>query len=269
MAVFCAVSSLGIGTAAAQERPPEAAEHRSRATADAQRPFVTARARTLPRRAVRIEAGASFTSGTRLPLSGLGGDLLTARGGLAVGLADGVEARLEGVGWQHLSIEEADDTAPLAQALELEGDGTRDAADPALALRVRLGRAAEAPLQTGVQVGVGLPVAGNESGLGRDVTDASAALLVAWRRGDLDVGAEAAFLILGSPIRAGEQDDQGRIGLVAELAAVPDRLVVGGEVRTSFGDEDVGNEILTELAFGSRARLGAFWADAAYRRARA
>ena len=280
-----------------------------------ERPFGTARAATLPRGVVRVAPGARITFDRRLPLSGLTGDLLEIQASVAAGLADRVEARLEGVVWQRMSIAAIDSGAPLAGALEVDDGSTRDAGDLVLGVRVRLtgepqrgapeasaartrgvdaaiasppaaqtassGAAASPPrssadrvsaarlpgdLSVAVQLGVRLPVAGNESGLGRDVTDVAAALLVGWRRPPWRVGAEAGFAILGSPTHAAAQNDQARLGLLAELEPEGRGFALGVEARTAFGDEGPGNELETELVGGGRFRVGGLWTDLAYRR---
>jgi hypothetical protein len=231
-----------------------------------ERPFAAGRPWTLEAGALRVESGLRFTFGRRLPLSGLSGDLLEVQAGVGVGLSDRVEGRVEGVAWQRMSVSAVDSSAPLAHDLELDGESARDAGDVTLATRVRLTGSRSGRLASALQLGIRLPVAGNESGLGRDVTDASAAFLLGWRTGPLRLGAEAAFAILGSPTRAAAQNDQGQLALLAELEPVGGRFALGVEARTGFGDEGVGNEIATEVVGGGRVRIASFWADLAYRR---
>ncbi len=212
-----------------------------------------------------MEGGLRLWADRRIPLSGLRGDLLEIQAGVIVGLAPGIEARVEGVGWQRLAIEGRDPTAPRAADLDVEGSSTSDAADATLSTRIRLA-GADGPLTTALQVGVRLPNAGNESGLGRDETDVLASLLAGWRRGALRLAAEAGVAILGSPTHDAAQTDQGRLGLLVELEPASARAAFGAEVRRSFGDESPGNELATELAVGGRVRLASVWADLAYRR---
>lgn len=257
---------------AAQSSPGEGAgaggPGATRPLVPAERPFTTGRASTLPDGLVRLEGGARFTFDRRLPLSGLAGDLLELEAGLALGLGDRVEARIEGVAWQRMEVATLDPGAPLAGEVDLQGDDdAQDAGDFTLATRVRLAGDPSRGLASAVQVGVRLPIAGNESGLGRDVTDAAAALLVGWRGGLVRLGAEAGFAILGSPERRAAQEDQGRLGLVAELEPPGGSFALGLEARTAFGDEGPGNELTTELVAGGRLRLASLWADLAYRRA--
>ncbi|MBA2565540.1 MAG: hypothetical protein H0V09_08985 [Gemmatimonadetes bacterium] len=229
------------------------------------------------------------------------GDLLEVQAGVVLGLAERVEARVEGVAWQHMAISNVEPDAPLAPALELHGEGTQDAGDFTISTRVRLGGArdrdaarkagagarddvrdrgagaeeavrevdviagGEDGVGTALGVAVRLPIAGNESGLGRDVADVDASLATSWRRGPLRVTGEAGFAILGSPTRAAAQNDQGRLALLAEIEPPGGRFELGVEARTAFGDEGPGNEIVTELAAGGRARVGGVWADLAYR----
>ena len=232
--------------------------------ADAQeRPFTTPRPWTQEPGTVRLEAGATITAGRRIPVSGLRGDLLELPAAMVVGLASGVEARVEGVAWQRMSVEGVDTTAALAEELGLDGGSTQDAGDFTVAARVRLLRYASG--QAALQAGVRLPIAGNESGLGRDVTDFSASLLVGHHRGPLLASAEAGFAILGSPTRTAAQNDQVRLGALVELAPPGASYAAGVEGRTAFGDEGIGNEIVPELAAGGRVRVGTVWLDGALR----
>lgn len=230
-----------------------------------ERPFTTARPWTLAPGAVRVETGARMAFDREIPLSGLTGDLFELRATAIVGIASGVEGRIEGAGWQRMEVESRDPSAPFADKLDFDDASTSDATDVTLAARLRLA-GADAPLTTALQIGVRLPNAGNESGLGRDVTDALASLLAGWRSGPLSVAAEAGFAILGSPTQRAAQNDQGWLGLLIEVEPEAERLAVGAEVRRSFGDEAPGNELETELAVGGRVRLGGLWADLAYRR---
>jgi hypothetical protein len=156
-----------------------------------------------------------------------------------------------------------DTTAALAEELGLDGGSTQDAGDFTVAARVRLLRYASG--QAALQAGVRLPIAGNESGLGRDVTDFSASLLVGHQRGPLLASAEAGFAILGSPTRTAAQNDQVRLGALVELAPPGASWAAGVEGRTAFGDEGIGNEIVPELAAGGRVRVGTVWLDGALR----
>ncbi len=230
-----------------------------------ERPFTTPRPWTLAPGAVRVETGARLAFKSEIPLSGLTGDLLELRATAGVGIAAGVEGRIEGAGWQRMEVESRDPSAPFADKLDVDDSSTGDVTDVTLAARLRLAGADE-PLTAALQLGVRLPNAGNESGLGRDVTDALASLLAGCRSGPLRVAAEAGFAILGSPTRRASQNDQGRLGLLVEVEPRAERLAVGAEVRRSFGDEGPGNELETELALGGRVRLAGLWVDLAYRR---
>jgi hypothetical protein len=228
-----------------------------------ERPFTIPRPWTQEPGTVRLEAGASLTPDRRIPLSGIRGDLLEIPAALIVGLASGVEARVEGVAWQRMSVESVDTTAALAEALALDGGSTQDAGDFSVAARVRLLRTGSS--QAALQAGVRLPLAGNESGLGRDVTDFAASLLAGHRRGALRLAGEAGFAILGSPTRTAAQNDQVRLGALVEIAPPEAAYAVGLEGRTAFGDEGIGNEIVPEAAAGGRLRVGTVWLDGALR----
>lgn len=231
-----------------------------------ERPFTTARASTLGAGALRVDTGLRLTFDRHLPLSGLSGDLLEIQASVGFGLADRVEGRVEGVAWQHMSISSVDETAPLARELELEGTSTRDAGDVTLATRVQLTGSSQARLASAVQFGMRLPIAGNESGLGRDVTDVFAAVLGGWRSGRWRVAGEMAFAILGSPTRAAAQNDQGQLALLVEFQPRAGGVVLGMEGRTGFGDEGAGNELASELGAGARVRITSLWVDLSYRR---
>ena len=228
-----------------------------------ERPFTTPRPWTQEPGTLRLEAGASLTPDRRIPLSGLRGDLLEIPAALVVGLASGVEARVEGVAWQRMSVERVDTTAALAEELGLDGESTQDAGDFSVGARVRLLRTGS--WQAALQAGVRLPIAGNESGLGRDVTDFAASLLAGRRRGALRLAGEAGFAILGSPTRTAAQNDQVRLGALVEIAPPDAGYAVGVEGRTAFGDEGIGNEIVPEAAAGGRLRVGTVWLDGALR----
>jgi hypothetical protein len=237
----------------------------SRSVHAQERPFSLPRPWTAESGTVRAEVGLRGWSDREIPLSGLRGDLLEVQAGVIIGLASGIEARVEGVGWQRLAIESRDQTAPRADDVDADGSSTSDATDAILSTRVRLAGAG-GPLTAAIQVGVRLPNAGNESGLGRDETDLSVSLLAGWQEHALRVAGEAGFAILGSPTHAAAQDDQGRLGLLIEIEPAGGRFAWGAEVRRSFGDASPGNELVTELAAGGRVRLASVWTDLAYRR---
>jgi hypothetical protein len=248
-AVLAVISTLGPAPASGQERP-----------------FVTPRASVLEAGVVRVESGARFTLDRDIPLSGLRGDHLELQTAVIIRLGERVEGRVEGVPWQRMSVSRVDSGAPLARELELDGSTTNDAGDFTLATRVLIAGTSNSSVRGAVQVGVRLPNAGNESGLGRDVTDALGSVLIGAQRGSLAVSAEAGFAIFGNPTSAAAQNDQGRLGLVLELEPEGANFALGIEGRTAFGHVGPGNEIVPELAAGGRLRIGPAWADLSYRR---
>jgi hypothetical protein len=201
------------------------------------------------------------------PVSGLVGNRLSAPTfGVSVGLSSIAEVQLDWGFYQRLSVTERRD-APLSEILDFSGTQTTDVEDLVLATKVRLVTEAASRPALGLRFATKLPNASNESGLGHDMTDFFAALLVAKTVQSVRVVGNAGVAILGDPTSAvPEQNDLLTFGLSVARALTTAAEVVGevnGRLNLAEGDPDPGAENRAVMRLGGRYTRGPVRIDAA------
>jgi hypothetical protein len=232
-----------------------------------QRPLVTEDPETIGAGRVLVEAGLDLEREVFYPVSGLEGNRLSLPTvGVSVGLSSIAEIQLDGGLYQRLAVSERR-AAPLASLLDFSGDHTTDVEDLVLAMKVRLFTEAAARPAMGLRFATKLPNASNESGLGHDMTDFFASLLVAKTVQSIRVVGNAGVAILGDPTAAiPEQNDLLTFGVsVARAMTTAAELVgeINGRLNLANGDPDPGSENRAVMRLGGRYTRGAMRVDAA------
>jgi len=231
-----------------------------------QRPLVTEDPETIGAGRILIEAGLVLERDVTYPVSGLTGNRMSFPTiGVSVGVGSIAEIQVDGGLYQKLRVTESR-PAPLSGALDFDGDETTDVEDLVLATKLRLfGEAGRRPA-IGLRLATKLPTAGNESGLGHDLTDFHASLLIAKTVQSVRVVTNAGVAILGDPTAVvPEQNDLLIYGL-SVARAMTTAVEVVGEIngRVNFADiPDPGAENRAVFRFGARYTRGPVRVDAA------
>lgn len=194
-----------------------------------QRPLVTEDPETIGSGRLLIEAGIDYERDVVLPVSGLRGNLTTAPTlGFSFGVSSIAEVQIDGGLYQRLDITDRR-AAPFAPILHIAPDAVRttDVEDLHVATKVRVvSESAHRPAM-GLRFVTRLPNASNESGLGRDVQDFTASVLVGKTIESVRIVANAGFQILGDPTKAARQDDLVVFSLSLARAVTAGAEVVG------------------------------------------
>jgi hypothetical protein len=225
-----------------------------------QRPLVTEDAETIGAGRVLIEAGLDLERDVFYPVSGLIGNRVSVPTfGVSFGLSSIAEVQLDWGLYQRLSVTERR-RAPLSQILDFSGTRTSDVEDLVLATKVRLVTEAARRVALGLRFATKLPNASNESGLGHDMTDFFASLLVAKTVQSIRVVGNAGVAILGDPTsNVPEQNDLLTYGLSVARALTTAAEVVGeinGRLNMANGDPDPGAENRAVMRLGGRYTRG-------------
>jgi hypothetical protein len=224
-----------------------------------QRPLVTEDPETIGAGRVLIEGGISLERDIFYPVSGLRGHRFTVPTlGVSVGVSSIAEIQIDGGFYQQLDIVERRD-APLSDLLDFEGDRTTDVEDLVIGMKVRLfGETAGRPA-LGIRFVTKMPNASNEAGLGHDVMDAFASLLVAKTVQSVRIVGNAGVAILGDPTSdIPEQNDLITFG-VSVARAMTTSMELVGEINGRFNVADVpdpGAENRAVMRFGGRYTRG-------------
>jgi hypothetical protein len=231
-----------------------------------QRPLATEDPETIGAGRVLIEAGLDVERDVFYPVSGLVGNRLSVPTfGVSIGLSSIAEIQLDGGFYQRLSITERR-PAPLSEILDFSGTRTSDIEDLVLATKVRLLTEAPGRPALGLRFATKLPNASNESGLGHDMTDFFASLLVAKTVQSVRVVGNAGVAILGDPTSvAPEQNDLLTFGVSVARAMTTAAEVVGeinGRLHIANGDPDPGAENRAVMRLGGRYTRGPVRFDA-------
>ena len=232
-----------------------------------QRPLVTEDAETIGAGRMLIEAGFDLERDVLYPVSGLEGDRLSVPTfGVSIGLSSFAELQLDGGVYQRLDIVERRE-APLSSLLDFDGDRTSDVEDFVLATKIRLFSEAPGRPAMGLRFATKLPNASNEAGLGTDMTDFFASLLVAKTIQSIRVVGNGGIAILGDPTSSvPEQNDLVTFGLsVARALTVATELVgeINGRLNFVEGEPDPGAENRAVMRLGGRYTRGTVRVDAA------
>jgi hypothetical protein len=192
-----------------------------------QRPLVTEDPETIGAGRILIEGGLDYERDVYLPLSGLSGHLLSVPTlGVSIGVSSIAEIQLDGGVYQQLEITDQTD-APLTPLLEISGTRTTSVRDALIGTKVRLMSETAGRPALGLRFATRLPNASNESGLGRDTTDFTAALLVGKTVQSVRLVGNVGVLILEDPTEAAQQDDLLTFGLSFARALAEGFEVVG------------------------------------------
>jgi hypothetical protein len=232
-----------------------------------QRPLVTEDPETIGAGRILLEVGFNLEHDVFYPVSGLGGNRLVLPAlGVSFGIGSIAEVQLDGSPYQRLSVTERR-SAPLAGIVDLDGDSTSDVDDLVLATKIRIVPEAPQRPALGLRFATQLPNASNESGLGHDVTNFFASLLVAKTVQSFRVVGNAGVAILGDPTaRVPEQNDLFTYGLsVARAVTTEGELVaeINGRWNMIEGIADPGAENRASIRLGGRYTSGAVRGDAA------
>jgi hypothetical protein len=232
-----------------------------------QRPLVTEDPETIGAGRLLLEAGVNLEHDVLFPVSGLRGNRVALPTfGVSVGVSSIAEIQLDGSPYQRLSIRERR-AAPLAGLVTETADSTSDVEDLVIATKVRLVSETTGRPALGLRFATQLPNASNESGLGLDITNFFASLLVGKTVQSIRVVGNAGVAILGDPTALRpEQNDLLTYGLsVARAVSAEAELVaeVNGRWNTANSPADAGAENRASLRIGGRYTRGAVRADAA------
>jgi hypothetical protein len=231
-----------------------------------QRPLITEDPETVGGGRVLLEAGIDLERDVFYPVSGLRGNRIAfPTMSISVGLSSIAEFQIDGAFYQRLNVTERR-PAPLSELLDFDGDESTDADDFVVATKLRLLSETAARPAVGLRLATKLPMVSNESGLGTDLTDFFASLLMAKTVQSIRVVGNAGVAILGDPTSAvPEQNDLLTLGFsVARAMTTAAELV--GEVngRVNFTDEpDPGAETRATIRLGGRYTRGPVRVDAA------
>jgi hypothetical protein len=231
-----------------------------------QRPLVTEDPETIGAGRLLLESGFDVEWDVSYPVSGLSGDRFSVPTlGVSIGLSSIAEIQIDGGFYQRLSITDRQ-TAPLSGLLDFTDDDTSDFEDFVLATKVRLVGESGARPALGLRVATKLPNASNESGLGHDLTDFFASLLIGKTVRSVRVVGNAGVAILGDPTSdVPEQNDLMTYGLsVARAMTTAAELVgeVNGRANFANGESDPGAESRAVIRLGGRYTRGAMRVDA-------
>lgn len=233
-----------------------------------QRPLVTEDPEVIGPGRLLVEGGVSFDRDLLYPVSGLRGDRLSVPTvGISVGLSSIAELQIDGGFYQRLDIKERLMRAPLDFLLNIDGDRTHDVEDVVLATKIRLfGETPGARPAVGLRFATKLPNASNEAGLGTDMTDFFASLLVAKTIQSVRFVGNAGVAILGDPTATvPEQNDLMTFGMsIARAMTTAAELVgeINGQLNLGTDDPDAGSENRAVMRLGGRYTRGTVRVDA-------
>jgi len=233
-----------------------------------QRPLVTEDPEVIGAGRMLLEGGVDVERDVHYPLSGLEGDRLSVPTfGVSVGLSSIAEFQIDWGLHQRLNITDRDEDAPLAHLLTADGDSTSDVEDVVLATKIRLfGETATGRPAVGLRFATKLPNASNEAGLGTDMTDFFASLLVAKTIQSIRVVGNGGVAILGDAgASAPGQHDLFTFGLsVARALTTAAELVgeVNGRLNLGTDDPEPGGENRSVVRLGARYTRGTVRIDA-------
>lgn len=239
----------------------------STSAAAQQRPLLTEDPETIGGGRILIEAGIDSERGVFYPTSGLEGDRLVAPTfGISIGLSSIAELQIDGGFYQRLRVTDRRD-APLAGVIDFEGDETTDVEDFVVATKLRLMSEGTTRPSLGLRLATKLPNSSNESGLGTDMTDFFATLLVAKTVESVRVVGNAGLAIIGDPTAdVPEQNDLLTFG-VSVARAMTDAAELVGEINGRLnvrGDTpDPGAENRAVMRLGGRYTRGPVRLDGA------
>lgn len=233
-----------------------------------QRPLVTEDPEVIGAGRLLLEGGLDVERDVFYPLSGLEGNRLAVPTiGMSVGLSSIAEFQIDWGLYQRLSITERRTDAPLASLVTATGDQTSDVDDLVLATKIRLfGETPAGRPAVGLRFATKLPNASNEAGLGSDMTDFFASLLVAKTIQSFRVVGNGGLAIVGDAAALEPaQHDLLTFGLSVARAVTPAAEFVGeinGRLNVGSDDPAPGGENRAVMRFGARYTRGTVRVDA-------
>lgn len=191
-----------------------------------QRPLVTEDPETIGQGRVLLEAGLLHLRGVEYPVFGLEGNRLhVPTVGVSIGLGSIVELQIDG-GYSLFDVSRRGD-GPLAPNLRIAGDSVSEADDIVVATKIRVVEETLARPGIGVRLATKLPVSSNETGLGTDMTDFSATLLVAKTVESVRIVGNVGVGVVGDPTLLAAQNDPLVFSVSVARALLPGFEVVG------------------------------------------
>lgn len=233
-----------------------------------QRPLVTEDPEVIGAGRILLEGGIGLERDVSYPLSGLEGDRLALPTfGISVGFSSIAELQIDWGMYQRLDITARDENAPLAGLLTVDGDQTSDVGDLVLGTKIRLfGETATGRPAVGLRFATKLPNAGNDTGLGTDMTDFFASLLVAKTVESVRVVGNAGVALIGDAAALEPaQHDLLTMGLSVARAVTNAAEFVGevnGRFNLASGEPRIGGENRAVMRFGARYTTGTVRVDA-------
>jgi hypothetical protein len=231
-----------------------------------QRPLITEDPETIGAGRVLLETGLDYGRGVEYPVSGLTGQLLRVPlVGVSVGISSIAELQFDGGLHNRLRITERR-PAPLSSMVTATGDSTSSVEDLVVATKVRILSEREGRPAFGLRLATKLPNASNESGIGLDTTDFTAALLVGKTVRSVRTVVNGGFGILGDPIVGSRQSDVITYGVSLARALTQAAEVVGevnGRFDTREDEPDRPSSTRGAVRLGARYTIGGWRGDAA------
>lgn len=221
-----------------------------------QRPLQTEDPEVIGAGRILLEAGVDYARDVYFPLSGLRGNLFTVPPvGISIGVSSIAEIQFDAGLYQRLTITEQVFGAPFSELLALNGDSTSDVSDLHVGAKIKfLSESSGRRPSLALRFSTRLPNAGNESGLGKDMQDFSASVLVGKTIQSVRVVGNLGIAILGNPTQPAAQDDLLIYSLSVARAISAGAEVVGEFVgRANFAESVTpGAEDRGLLLFGMR-----------------
>jgi hypothetical protein len=232
-----------------------------------QRPLLTEDPETVGGGRLLIEAGIDLEHDVYYPVSGLRGNRVSIPTfGVSVGLSSIAELQLDGGFYQRLTITERR-RAPLSPILDFTGNQTSDVEDLVIATKLRFSSELGRRPAIGLRLATKLPNARNESGLGSDLTDFYASLLIAKTIQSVRYVLNGGVAILGDPTATvPEQNDVLTFGASIARAMTDAAELVGevnGRLNVRNSTPDAGAENRAEMRLGGRYTRGPVRIDGA------
>jgi hypothetical protein len=219
-----------------------------------QRPLRTDDAELLPTGRVRTEFGVEFLQGQCYSLPGLCGDLI--RLGVAsvqIGVGEYAEFKIAGVVQDFLSVSSRTANPPIASSFT--GNSTNDFGDLIFATKLKMAGEKKIRPAISFKLGVELPNAKHDSGLGTNQTEFYSSLLFKKHFGRAQVLGDLGFAILSSPVLQGRQTDPLTYG-VGAIVPILRNVNLVAEINGRQGPpRRLGNENKSQARAGIQ-----FWA---------
>ena len=227
-----------------------------------QRLLVTEPVETVPPGYILVGAGVDFLQDVVFRFSGLEGDL-TRVGVMDIRIGAGkiVELQLQGTVRNILNVKRRF-PAPNTHRLDFLGDSTSDFGDITVGTKVRIRKERGRWPAMGMQFGMEVPVARNETGLGNDESNLFWSFLLEKNVAKVRILTNVGLAILGDPVTPGAQDDLYTYGLALVYPVHP-RVNLVGDLYGRVGPGGIGTEEQSLLRSGAQIKFGGLYWDLA------